>query len=273
MASRAIRLCCYAVAPLIALAGCGGDDDDANASANATVPTADGTVATTVVATTAPATSAPSTASSMTTIPTSELVTVPSTADVQTADELLSQLSDDDIASVGGLACATELVTVVVAGDQYIADTGTEPQSLDVLFDGGYLTEDLLLWKFENNSLRPVEGSGCIDLNTSSCVDEAGSITIARLAYLAAHPGEAEPTMDDLVLEGLTGSPSDAVDLVDGEVVAVAGGPCEGIDLTIDWPQECESARKTNEVAAEAYNAQNGSYPATDADVVPDFLR
>ncbi len=252
-----------ALAALTTLAACGSDDEGSTGGADTTVA-APGTDASTTTTTIVASTTGPE--------QTSDAMPGDSSAP-PTPEELLADLSDEQIAAVGGIECATELSMIFSAAQHYIAEVGAEPQSLDDLYEQGYLTEPLMLLEMVGDQLRPVEGSGCTDPGAGAqCTADAGNLTLARLAYIAANPG-TEPTQAELVADGLTPEASAVIDLVDGVVVAVPGGPCVDLDLTIDWQQQCVTTKKTLEVASEAYFAQNGTYPASEADLAGEFTR
>jgi hypothetical protein len=162
---------------------------------------------------------------------------VTSTEPPLTPDQMMAELTPEEIAQVGGEACARELVTIFTAGQSYVAERGTEPENLDDLVQGGYLETPITLWVVEDDTLRPAEGSGCVDLETADlmtqCTGDARTLVIAREAHFAQNPGGSEPSQADLLAEGLLAVPSEVVDLANGVVVAVPGGPCEGVDLGV----------------------------------------
>ena len=53
-------------------------------------------------------------------------------------------------------------------------------------------------------------------------------------------------------------------------ITAVPGGDCEGIELEPEptQPDDCDSDRRTLEVATEAYHAQLGEWPVEETDLV-----
>lgn len=151
-----------------------------------------------------------------------------------TADEMLAALTDADIAQVGGIECARELTLIFAAAERYVAEQDAEPETLDDLFGAGYLDAPITLWQVEADQLVPTAGSGCISPDadrTASCAAEATTLAVAREAYLASSPDAGEPTEAELVAAGLLREEFDALDLVDGTVVAVPGSTCEGVDL------------------------------------------
>jgi hypothetical protein len=164
-----------------------------------------------------------------------EIVT--STEPPLTPDQMMAELTPEEIAQVGGDACARELVTIFTAGQNYVAEQGKDPESLDQLVEAGYLDTPITLWVVDGETLLPADGSGCVDLATAdrltSCTGDARTLVIAREAHFAQNPGGSEPSQADLVAEGFLAVPSDVVDLQGGVVVAVPGGPCEGVDLGV----------------------------------------
>jgi hypothetical protein len=162
---------------------------------------------------------------------------VTSTDPPLTPDQMMAELTPEEIGQVGGEACARELVTIFTAGQNYVAEQGEDPESLDDLVQGGYLETPITLWVVDGDNLLPAEGSGCVDLETAdrmtSCTGDARTLLIAREAHFVQNPGGSEPTQADLVAEGFLAVPSEVVDLDGGVVVAVPGGPCEGVDLGV----------------------------------------
>jgi hypothetical protein len=218
--ARARRRAAVVLLPLLALTACGDDDDD---------DIAGDTTADTTTDTTSPVT----TAASTTETPTSN---APSSS-ILPAEAILDQMPEGQIQAVGGIDCATELAIVLEAGQRYDAEQGAAPESLDVLYDEGYIDEPATHWIVEGNQLVPVEGSGCVSLTEAQqirdeCLAAAKTLAVAYEAYFAQTPGAPEPTVDDLVEAGLLREPFDLVDLDDGDVVAADGGPCEAVDLS-----------------------------------------
>jgi hypothetical protein len=162
---------------------------------------------------------------------------VTSTEPPLTPDQMMAELTPEEIAQVGGEACARELVTIFTAGQSYVAEQGKDPENLDELVEAGYLETPITLWVVDGETLLPAEGSGCVDLETAdrltSCTGDARTLAIAREAHFAQNPGGSEPSQADLVAEGFLAVPSEVVDLEGGVVVAVPGGPCEGVDLGV----------------------------------------
>ena len=91
----------------------------------------------------------------------------------------------------------------------------------------------------QDGALAAVSGSGCINLDDSSpqqtatCHQDALTLLVAREAYFAQFGTGAEPTQDDLLAAAMLRARFADVDLSGGTVVAVAGGPCDGVDLGI----------------------------------------
>ena len=192
------------------VAACGDDDD-------------------TTTDTTTPATTTASTTDA-------SASTAPTTT-IQTAAAILEQMPEGQIQAVGGVDCATELATVLEAGQRYVAERDAAPESLDVLFDEGYIDEPATHWFVDGNELKPVEGSGCVSLSDAQqarddCQAAAATLRVAYQAYFAQTPDAPEPTEEDLVEAGLLREPSDLVDLDGSEVVASPDGPCTAVDLS-----------------------------------------
>ena len=164
-----------------------------------------------------------------------EIVT--STEPPLTAEQMLAEFTPEEIAEVGGQECAGELTSIFVAAQNYVAEQGKDPETLDDL--AGYLDQPIDLWVEQDGSLAAAPGSGCINLDDSTpdqaaaCHSDAITLAVAREAYLAQFGTGTEPTQADLVAAQMLRAPFDDVDLSAGAVVAVAGGPCQGVDLGI----------------------------------------
>lgn len=162
---------------------------------------------------------------------------VTSTEPPLTAEQMLAQFTPEEIAEVGGQECAGELASIFVASQNYVAEQGKDPESLDDL--AGYLDQTIDLWVVQDGALAAVSGSGCINLDDSSpqqtatCHQDALTLLVAREAYFAQFGTGAEPTQDDLLAAAMLRARFADVDLSGGTVVAVAGGPCDGVDLGI----------------------------------------
>lgn len=80
-----------------------------------------------------------------------------------TTDQVLSTMSEIDIASYGGIECATEIAAISAAGQVFIAREGREPLSLDELAND--LDRAITLWTFDTarQALVPADGSPCPD--------------------------------------------------------------------------------------------------------------
>jgi hypothetical protein len=262
----------------LTFAACGGDDDSAAETTEATTTRASTT--TTLIPTTTIAVT--TTTDSVTTTASPPETTLPDTKPLTKAEQVaelaqqqLAELSDSDVASVGGIECATELSLVIAAGTSFAEETGHDPTELNDLYDGGFLVEPLELYVADESFMRPALGSGCADVFApGACQTEAEDLIEARLAYFELNPGATEPSQDELVAAGVLDESSSIVDFVDGTVVAVSGGRCDGVDLSIDWRYPCRAAHKTLEVAQEAYRAMNGAETnPTETDLAVDFLR
>jgi hypothetical protein len=162
-----------------------------------------------------------------------EIVT--STEPPLTPEQMLAEFTPEEIAEVGGQECAGELASLFVAAQNYVAEQGKNPESLDDL--AGYLDQPIDLWVVQDGSLAAVPGSGCVNLDDSppdqaaSCRADAITLAVAREAYLAQFGTGTEPTQADLVAAQMLREPFTDVDLMVGVVVPIAGGPCDGVDL------------------------------------------
>lgn len=92
-----------------------------------------------------------------------EIVT--STLPPQSADEIFAGFTDDQIAAIGGDACARELAAIFSGADRYVLEVGSDPAGLQQLVDDGYLDAMPTLWAITDDLLAPVPGSGCLSLN------------------------------------------------------------------------------------------------------------
>lgn len=193
-----------------------------------------------------------------------------------TADEWLDLFTPEQIAGLGGRECARELAVIAAAVQRFLAREGREPDTLAEL--DGDIETPLELWRWANDDLVPVEGSGCIDpdgTDDTSCRVEARTLQVAREAYLAQYGPGTEPTEDDLVAAEFLRAPSDSVDLIDGVATATPGGPCEGVDLdpapapsSSDGAQRCITDYRTLQVAIEAFVIQEGREPDNEGQMV-----
>jgi hypothetical protein len=188
-----------------------------------------------------------------------------------TTDRVFATWPDSLVDQVGGPDCALELAAITAAGQNFINREHREPETLAEL--DGDLDRSIVRWEWSDDRLLPVDGSGCIDLDqpdtARACRVEYRTLEVAREAYLA-QSGAIEPTEDALVTAGYLRTTSPLLDLLEGVITATPGGGCEGIDLDPEptQPDDCESDRRTLEVATEAYHAQLGDWPAEETDLV-----
>jgi len=153
------------------------------------------------------------------------------------AEELLADMTDEQVEQVGGADCARELAAIVAAGQRFFVEREEEPTGFEDLVDAGYLDGLPGLWAITEDRLVPVAGSGCIDLETTSesdddtdCGSEARTLEVAFQAYRAMNGPDAVPTERDLVEAGMLRDESELVDLdAQGNVVAAPGSGCEGL--------------------------------------------
>jgi hypothetical protein len=92
---------------------------------------------------------------------------VTSTEPPLTADEMFADLTADDIAAMGGEACARQLIAIFSGVDRFLAEQGREPDGLDELAATGYLSEPVTLWVVTDETLMPADGSDCNDFMTN----------------------------------------------------------------------------------------------------------
>lgn len=216
---------------------------------------------------------------------TDELADLAAEIEAMTPEDIVADATDEEIAAVGGPDCAFEVAVVGLAFARFTFDFEAEPTSLDQLVDEGYLGP-LERWTLTDTAMEAVPGTPCIgpfELLASpdqACRVEARTLEVAREAYFALLPDAPEPTQQDLVDEVLIREVSRRVELVDGQVVPVAGGPCEGVDLsdasdpvaagdpTNPTAEDCARDQRILEVAIEAYFAQSGDPLPTETDLV-----
>jgi len=161
--------------------------------------------------------------------------TLLSTEPPLTPEQMLAEFTPEEVAEVGGAECAGELASLFVAAQNYVAEQGKDPDTIDDLT--GHLDQTIDLWVVENGSLRPAPGSGCTEINdtsdpqTQACETGAKTLQVARQAYFSQMGQDSEPNQQQLVEIGFLREANPDLDLEDGVVVAVAGGACEGVDL------------------------------------------
>jgi hypothetical protein len=162
-----------------------------------------------------------------------EIVT--STEPSLTPQQMVAQFTPEEVAEVGGPECAGELASLFVAAQNYAAEQGKDPETIEAL--AGYLDQAIDMWVVEAGNLGPAPGSTCTDINDASdeqaqsCELVAKTLQVAREAYIAQMGDGSEPTQQQLVDIGYLRSVDPTVDLVDGVIAAVPGGPCDGVDL------------------------------------------
>lgn len=163
-----------------------------------------------------------------------EIVT--STEPAMSAEELLATLTEEQIAEVGGRECATELATIAAAGMRFSSERGVDPESIGELLETGFLEQQPELWALEGDDLQPAVGSPCVIPESDrdpvdACEADGKTLQVAIEAYHAQYGADADPTEADLVTAEMLRMESDRFDIVDGTVVAIAGGPCEGMEI------------------------------------------
>jgi hypothetical protein len=89
---------------------------------------------------------------------------VTSTEPPETADQVYAGFSAEQIAGVGGEACARELAAIFAAGEQHVAEFGDDPRDLQQLVDEGSLDRMPALWQITDGVLTPTADSECISL-------------------------------------------------------------------------------------------------------------
>lgn len=218
------------------------------------------------------------------TVPTAEIVTDEDASGALAVEDVLTGFTDADIASMGGTGCARELAIIIAGASQYTEREGVGPDTLADLEAGGHLVEPVSMWEVVDDTLRPAADSSCVDFvaaqaaadQARACGVESRTLEVAREAYIAQFGDE--PTRQDLVdaefIRPPEGDKPIVMDLIDGVVQPAAGEACDGVDLTppaVDVstsPDDCTTARRTLEVAVEAFFAQNGELPRAENDLV-----
>jgi len=151
-------------------------------------------------------------------------------------EQMLAQMSDEQVAALGGGDCARQLALIITAAERFVADRGTEPLAIADLTDAGYIAEPITLWQVVDEQLVGVDGSGCVNaVDTSpesACRTEAQTLQVALEAFRVEDP-DATPLQSELVAAGFLREDFEAVYLVDGVVVPTIGGPCEAVDLGV----------------------------------------
>ncbi len=194
------------------------------------------------------------------------------TARPLTTERVFGSWPDALVEQFGGPDCALEQAAVMAAAQNFINREYRRPETLaDV---EGDLDRPIVLWEWSGDSLVPVAGSGCTDPAAAdtalACRTEYRTLAVSREAYLAETRDGIEPTGDDLVAAGYLLTAPESLVISDGVITAVPGGDCDGIELVPEpaQPDDCDSDRRTLEVAAEAYHAQRGEWPAEEIDLV-----
>lgn len=90
---------------------------------------------------------------------------VTSTEPSQSAEEIFSSFTTEQIVAVGGEACARQLAAIFSGADRYAVEVGSDPVDLQQLVDEGYLDVVPDLWEITDDLLAPVADSGCLSLN------------------------------------------------------------------------------------------------------------
>ncbi|HEX4982956.1 MAG TPA: hypothetical protein VFV63_14715 [Ilumatobacteraceae bacterium] len=204
------------------------------------------------------------------------------------------------------LACDADLESMLLAVEAYTMLEAESPAvESDLVPD--FLRSESQLYDLVDGQIVPVVGSGCPivpadatgtsaetaasddPVRVSDCSARFKTLQVAIEAYYAMNGMSTVPTEQALVDAVLVRGLDDAFDVdANGQVVAVPGGRCDGVELpdatgtTLptgpvilpDELRECEQERALLEVAMEAYFAVNGSAAASEADLVSaDLLR
>ena len=101
-----------------------------------------------------------------TTVPTQEIVTEASDAGTlapMTVDEVLATFDEEQIAEVGGPACARQMAVIISGAEQFLANEGVDPETIEDVERAGYLAEPVTMWQVVDDELRPTDDSPCND--------------------------------------------------------------------------------------------------------------
>lgn len=150
--------------------------------------------------------------------------------ELPTVEAMLGELSEAEIAEVGGYDCAYEVAEVSLAVGQWQIERGVPPASLTELIAAGRLTPPRL-WTVTATALEPVAGSSCIGPIAllapvaSICESDLRALEAALEAFVATVG--APPESERLLIEaGLIETEVATYDLVGGEIVPADGSPC-----------------------------------------------
>lgn len=177
------------------------------------------------------------------TVPEPEAVEiVTSDGEVLTADQMLAGMTDEQVASLGGVECAREFSQIVAGAEAFVAERGDVPTGFQDLVDAGYLAATPTLWQTDGEQLVPTTGGGCIPIAESAaggteaeeaCTAAARTLEVAveaLQAMVGADPSEITEPM--LVDEGMLRAELDLADLdATGAVVWAPGSGCEAYPL------------------------------------------
>ena len=151
-----------------------------------------------------------------------------------TVDSSVGLFGDDYVEAVGGEASARELASLAIGTARWSDDHDDAiVPPLDVLEP--YLPEPVENWTFAGGDADPVPvpGTPCQqgwddlnDQNAERCEIERRTLEVAADAYVLDNPESPPPNEDDVVGVYLREPVADW-DLVDGEIIAAPGSPCE----------------------------------------------
>lgn len=203
------------------------------------------------------------------------------------------------------LACSSDLESLLLAVEAYtMLNVDSPTAESDLVPD--YLRSESQLYDLVDGQPAPAPGSGCPDpsvdatgalpdttanddpARVSDCLARFKTVSVAIEAYFALNGTGAMPTEQALIEDGLLRALDEAYDVDQGgQVVAVPGGICDGVELVpVTSPpvptgpgplpanvRECEQQLKLLEVAMEAYSARIGVPALAESDLVPDLMR
>lgn len=147
-----------------------------------------------------------------------------------TVEAMLAELSEAQIAEVGGYDCAYEVADASLAVGRWQTERGVPPSSLTELVDAGHLTPPSL-WTIAGTALEPVSGSSCIGpidlLAPVESICEADLRTLQTAVEAFDATVGAPPESERLLVEaGLIQAELATYDIVGGEIVPAESSPC-----------------------------------------------
>jgi hypothetical protein len=196
------------------------------------------------------------------------------------------------------LACRSDLGNLQLAIEAYTTLNVNPPVAESDLVPD-WLRAESELYDLVGGQIVPAAGSDCpapssdtdgvapepavAPETVSGCLAFYKTLQVAIEAYYAKNGVGTVATEQALVDAGLVRGHINGYDVdAAGQVVAVPGDVCDGVDVpstpttSSTFGQdsvECDQQRTLLQIALDAYLAANGSVPATEGDLVPKWLR